>query len=100
MDYWRDRAARRRRTSLDIQSCHRKVSHAPTRAGVWTESCRRGAARDGACGAVFRWGCHQRVDRPRTPRNLRFPTGEVLAGKVSGGGGGKEIRWQRVPGGE
>ena len=36
---------------------------------------------DGACGAVFRRGCHRRVDRPRAPRNLRFPTGEELAEK-------------------
>ena len=57
--------------------------------------CRREAARDGACVAVFRRGCHRRVDRPCAPRNLRFPTGEELAGKspvvaaarISGSGG-------------
>ena len=37
--------------------------------------------RDGECGTVFRRGCHQRVDRPRAPRNLRFLIGEDLAGK-------------------
>ena len=37
--------------------------------------------RDGACRAVFRQGCHRRVDWPRAPRNLRFPVGEELAGK-------------------
>ena len=47
---------------------------------MWTTSCRREAARDGACEAVFRWGCHRRVDRPRAPRNMRFLAGEELAG--------------------
>ena len=49
--------------------------------------------------AVFRRGCHRRVDRPRAPRNMRFPVGEELAGKspavaatgrISGGGGFRE----------
>ena len=55
--------------------------HAHPRAGAWTAGCRREAARDGACVAVFRRGCHRRVDRPRAPRNLRFSAGEELAGK-------------------
>ena len=36
---------------------------------------------DGACGAVFLRGCHRCVDRPRAPRNLRFPAREELAEK-------------------
>ena len=90
MDRRRDGAARRRRTSLDMKSRHRKVSHTHTRAGAWTASCRRGAERDSACGAVFRQGFHRRVDRPHAPRNLRFPAEEELAEKVTGGGGGGE----------
>ena len=99
MDRRRDRAARRRRTSLDVESRHRKMAHAPTRTSVWTADCRREAARDGVCVAVFRRGCHQRVDRPRAPRNLRFPAGEELAEKsptaaaatrISDGGGFRE----------
>ena len=31
--------------------------------------------------AVFRRGCHRRVDRLRVPQNLRFLAGEELAGK-------------------
>ena len=81
MDHRRDRAARRRRTTLYVESRHRKRSHAPTRAGAWTASCRRKVACDGPCVAVCRRGCHRRVDRPRAPRNLWFPTGEELPGK-------------------
>ena len=55
--------------------------HAHPRAGAWTASCRREAARDSACVAGFRWGCHFHVDRPRAPRNLRFLAGEELIGK-------------------
>ena len=33
------------------------------------------------CRAVFRQDCHRRVDRPRAPRNLRFPAEEELAVK-------------------
>ena len=33
------------------------------------------------CGVVFRQDCHRLVDRPRAPRNLRFPAGEELAVK-------------------
>ena len=46
--------------------------------------------------AVFRRGCYRRVDRPRVPRNMRFPVGEELVGKspatarISGGGGFRE----------
>ena len=101
MDRRQNGATRRHRTSLDMKSRHRKVIHAPTRAGVWTTSCRREAARDGACG--LRRGCHRRVDRSRAPRNLRFLAGEELAGKVigsGGGGGGEEIRRRRVLEGE
>ena len=72
-----------------------------TRANAWTASCRIGVACDGVCGAIFRRGFHQCVDQPRAPRNLRFSTGEELAGKVTGGGvDGEEIRRRRVPGGE
>ena len=91
MDRRRDGAARRRRTTLDVESRHRKRIHAPTRAhtrthahprvGAWTTSCRRKAARDGACGAVCRRGCHRRVDRPRALRNLWFLAEEELPGK-------------------
>ena len=81
MDRRRDGAARRRRTSLDMKSCHRKVIHAHPRAGTWMASCRREVVRDGACGTVFRRGCHRLVDRPREPQNLRFPVEEELAGK-------------------
>ena len=55
--------------------------HAHSRAGAWTTSCRRKAARDGACVAGCRRGCHRRVDRPRAPRNLWFPAREELLGK-------------------
>ena len=81
MDRRRDRAARRRRTTLYVESRHRKRSHAPTRAVAWTASCRRKDARDGACVAVCWRGCHRRVDRLRAPRNLWFPAGEELPGK-------------------
>ena len=100
MDRRRDRAARRRRTSLDVESRHWKIAHAHPCADAWTAGCRREEARDGACVAVFRRGCHRRVDRPRAPRNLTFPTGEELAEKspavaaagarISGGGGFRE----------
>ena len=101
MDRPQNGAARRHRTSLDMKSCHRKVIHAPTRAGAWTTSCRREAAPDGAC--RLRRGCHHRVDRPRAPRNLRFLAGEELSGKVTSsgsGGDGEEIRRRRVLEGE
>ena len=55
--------------------------HAHSRAGAWTTSCRRKEARDGACVAVCRRGCHRRVVRPRVPQNLWFPAGEELPGK-------------------
>ena len=55
--------------------------HAHSRAGAWTANCRRKAARDGACVAGCRWGCHRRVDRPHATRNLWFPAGEELPGK-------------------
>ena len=95
MDIRRDRASRRRRTSLDVESQHRKMAHAHPCTGAWTASCKREVARDGAWVAIFRRGCHRRVDRPRAPRNLRFPVGEELAGKspaarISGGGGFRE----------
>ena len=41
----------------------------------------------GAWRAVFRRGFLRHVDRPRAPRNLRFPAGKVT--------GGKEIRLRR-----
>ena len=78
-----------------MKSRHRKVIHEHARARTWKASCRREAACDGACGVVFRQGCHQRVDRPHAPRNLRFP-----AVKVTDGGDGEEIRRRRVPKGE
>ena len=100
MDRRRDRAARQRRTTLYVESRHRKRSHAHSRAGAWTASCRRKAACDGVCIAVGRRGCHRRVDRPCAPRNLWFPAGEELPGKSpaaaaaarrrSGGGGFQE----------
>ena len=55
--------------------------HAHSRAGVWMASCQRKVARDGACVAGCRRGCHLRVDRPRAPRNLWFPAEEELPGK-------------------
>ena len=74
MDRRRDGAARRPRTILDMKSCHRNATrpHAHRSTDMWMASCRRGAVRDGACGAVFRRGFIRRVDRPRAPRNLRF----------------------------
>ena len=54
--------------------------HAYSRASAWTASCRRKAARDGACAAGCRRGCHRRVDRPRAPRNLWFSAEEELPG--------------------
>ena len=75
--------------------------HAHSRAGAWTASCRRKAARDGACAAGCRRGCHRRVDRPRAPRNLWFSAGEELPGMslaavtAAAGGGEKEIRRRR-----
>ena len=65
----RDGAARRRRTTLVVESHHRKRIHAHPRAGAWITSCQRKDARDGACSACCRWGCHRSVDRPRAPRN-------------------------------
>ena len=55
--------------------------HAHSRAGPWTASYRRKVARDGACVAGCRRGCHRRVDRPRAPRNLWFLAGEELSRK-------------------
>ena len=81
MDRRRDGVARQRWTSLDMKSHHRKMIHAHPRVGAWTASCWREAAIDGACGAIFWRGSHRLVDRPRVPRNLRFPAGEELAGK-------------------
>ena len=81
MDCRRDKAARRCWTTLYVKSRHRKRSHVHSRAGSWTASCWRKAARDGACVDVFRRGCHRRVDLPRAPRNLWFPAGEELPGK-------------------
>ena len=57
--------------------------HAHSRSGAWTASCRRKAARDGACAAGCRRGCHRHVDRPRAPRNLWFSAGKELLGKSS-----------------
>ena len=84
MDRRRDGVARRRRTSLDVESRHRKMIHASTRPP--TRRCVRGC---------FSARCHRRVDRPHAPRNQRFPVGEELAGKSSaarrsGGGGFRE----------
>ena len=81
MDHRRDRAARLHRKTLYVESRHRKMSHTHSRAGAWTASCRRKAARDGACVAVCQRGCHRCVDRPRAPRNLWFSAGEELPGK-------------------
>ena len=81
MDCRSDGAARWHRTSLDVESRHRKMVHAHPRAGAWTTSCRREAARDGLCVAGFQRGCHRREDWPRAPRNLRFPAREKLARK-------------------
>ena len=83
MDRRRDGAARRRRTTLDMESCHRKRIHAHPLAGAWTRSYRRKAARDGTCGVVCWRGCHRRADRPRPPRNLWFLAGEELPEKSS-----------------
>ena len=44
-----------------------------------------------AWGAVFRRGFLRCVDRPRAPRNMRFPAEEELVGKITDGGGGEEI---------
>ena len=55
--------------------------HAHSRAGAWTASCRRKAARDDACAAGCRRGCHRCVDRPRAPRNLWFSAREELPEK-------------------
>ena len=67
--------------------------HAPPRAGAWTAGCRREATRDGACVAIFRRGCHWRVDWPRAPRNLRFLVGEELVGKSQAAeGSGRRIK--------
>ena len=81
LDHRRARTPRRRRTTLSVESRHRRRSHAPSRAGAWTASCRRRAARDGAWDAGFRRGCHRRVDRPCALRNLWFSAGEELPGK-------------------
>ena len=101
LDHRRARTPRRRRTTLSVESRHRRRSHAPTRAGAWTASCRRRAARDGAWDAGFRRGCHRRVDRPRALLNMWFSAGEELPGKspaavtAAAGGGEKQIRRQR-----
>ena len=55
--------------------------HVHSCAGAWTASCRRKAARDGACASGCPRGCHQLVDRPRAPRNLWFSAGEELPEK-------------------
>ena len=81
MDHRRDRAARRHRTTLYVESRHRKRSHAHSRPDAWTASCLRKAAHDSACVDVFRRGCHRREDRPRVPRNLCFSVVEELPGK-------------------
>ena len=47
MDRRRDGAATRCRTSLDVESCHRKMNHANPHAGAWTAGCWREAARAG-----------------------------------------------------
>ena len=80
-DRRRARTPRRCRTTLTVESRHRRRSHAHSRAGAWTASCRRRAARDGACDAGFRRGGHRRVDRPPALRNLWFSSGEELPGK-------------------
>ena len=99
MDCRRDGEARRCRMSLDMKSCHCKVSHAPTCAGAWKGSCWRRAACGGAWGAFFRRGFLRRVDWPRAPQNMRFPAEEEFSGKVAGGSG-EEIRQRRVLEGE
>ena len=83
LDRRRDRTPRRRRTTLYVESRHRRRSHAHSRAGAWTASCRRKAALNGACDAGCRRGCHRRVDRPRAPRNLWFSAREELPGKTA-----------------
>ena len=101
LDHRRARTPRRRRTTLSVESRHRRRSHAHSRAGAWTASCRRRAARDGECDAGFRRGCHRRVDRPRALRNLWFSAGEELPGKspaavtAAACGGEKQIRRRR-----
>ena len=93
MDHRRDGATRRRRTSLDVESHHRKMMHAHPRVDAWTTSCRREATRDGACRDVFWRGCHRCVDRPRAPQNLRFLDREELAGKSPAAeGSGRRIK--------
>ena len=81
MDRRRDGAARRHRTSSDVKSRHRKMAHALTCALMRRRVDGSLQERGGACGAVFRRGCHRRVDRPRAPQNLRFLVGEELAEK-------------------
>ena len=64
-----------------MESRHRKVGQVPTRPGAWNVGLRRRVALGDARMAVFQRGFLRRVDRPRAPRNLRFPTGEELARK-------------------
>ena len=80
-DRRRDGSTRRRRTSLEMESRHRKVGHTPTHAGAWNPSRRRRAVCGGAWITVFQRGFLRRVDRPRAPRNLRSPAREELARK-------------------
>ena len=81
MDRWRDRAARRRQTTLYVGvPSPEKEPRALMRRRV-DVSFRRKKAIDGACVAVCRRGCHRRVDQPRAPRNLWFPAVEELPGK-------------------
>ena len=87
MDHRWARTPRWRRTTLSVESRHRRRSHEPTRAltgrRVEGASCRVRTARDGACDAGFRRGGHRRVDGPRALRNLWFSAGEELPGKSS-----------------
>ena len=55
-DRRRDGSARRRRTSLEMESRHRKVGQVPTRPGAWNVGRRRRVARGDARMAVFQGG--------------------------------------------
>ena len=90
LDHRRARTPKRRRTTLSVESRHRRRSHAHSRAGAWTASCRRRAARDGACDAGFRRGCHRRVDRLHALRKSvvfsRRRASQKVGGSSDGGG--------------
>ena len=87
-DRRRDGSARQRRTSLEMESRHRKVGHASTLAYTrWRVELGQSEKSDAwpSVDDCLR-GFRRRVDRPHAPRNLRS-----LAGKVTGG---EEIRLQ------